>query len=110
MAIYHFTVKTFSRAKGRNAISAAAYRHGQNFTDEQTGQNFNYSNKKDVEHTELLIPENAPEWAIELSELNSNQASQTLWNAVERFERRKDAQTAREIEFTLPHELNKDND
>lgn len=108
MAIYHFTVKAISRAKGRNAVAAAAYRHGQNFSDEHTGQVFNHTNKKDVEHSELLIPENAPEWVKELSELDSDEASQKLWNAVEVFEKRKDAQTAREVEFALPHELNKE--
>lgn len=105
MAIYHFTVKTFSRAKGRNAIAAAAYRHGQNFLDEKTGRCFHFTNKKDVEYSELLIPENAPEWVKDLAKLDSHEASQKLWNAVEAFEKRKDAQTAREVEFSLPHEL-----
>jgi len=105
MAIYHFTVKTFSRAKGRNAIAAAAYRHGQKFLDEKTGRCFHFTNKKDVEYSELLIPENAPEWVKDLAKLDSHEASQKLWNAVEAFEKRKDAQTAREVEFSLPHEL-----
>lgn len=108
MAIYHFTAKIISRAKSRNAVAAAAYRHGQKFLDKNTGQVFNSTKKQDIEHTELLIPDDAPKWAKDLEKLNSHKASLKLWNAVEAFEKRKDAQTAREIEFALPHELTKE--
>ena len=108
MAIYHFRAQTISRAKGRNAVAAAAYRHGQKFLDKNTGQVFNSTKKQDIVHTELIFPEEAPKWVKELAQLNTHKASQKLWNAVESFEKRKDAQTAREIEFALPHELTKE--
>ena len=47
-------------------------------------------------NAEILAPDNAPEWMHNRSE---------LWNAVEAVERRKDAQLAREIQISLPHEL-----
>jgi hypothetical protein len=45
---------------------------------------------------DILTPSRAPEWARE---------AQSLWNEVERVEKRKDAQLARENVVALPHEL-----
>src|SRR3546814_18378509 len=45
----------------------------------------------------ILAPEGAPE------RLNDRA---TLWNEVEAGEKRKDAQLAREVEFSIPRELN----
>lgn len=47
-------------------------------------------------HTEILLPYNAPAEYADRS---------TLWNAVERIEKAKNAQLAREIEIALPVEL-----
>jgi Ti-type conjugative transfer relaxase TraA len=105
MAIYHFTVKVMSRSEGRNAVAGATYRHGQNMTDEKTGRVFTHSTQQDVEHCELSIPENAPEWAKELLVGDVHENSEKLWNAVEQFEKRVDAQVYRDVEFSLPHEL-----
>src|SRR5262245_3033424 len=45
-----------------------------------------------------MLPENAPEaWTDR----------ERLWNDVEAFEKRKDAQLAREVEFALPREMTK---
>lgn len=52
--------------------------------------------KKDVVHTEILLPENAP------PEFSNRQ---TLWNAAERAEKRIDSRIAREIVIALPREL-----
>ncbi len=108
MAIYHFTVKIISRAEARNSVNAAAYRHATKMHDERTGQTFDYSKKNDVVHREISLPENAPEWAKALAAaaLGPTLASEKLWNAVEQFEKRKDAQLSRESEFALPNELN----
>src|SRR3546814_4511898 len=48
-------------------------------------------------YSEILAPEGAPE------RLNDRA---TLWNEVEAGEKRKDAQLAREVEFSIPRELN----
>ncbi len=107
MAIYHFTVKIISRAEARNSVNAAAYRRAAKMHDERTGQIFDYSKKNDVIHKEISLPENAPEWAKALTAagLDPTLASEKLWNAVEQFEKRKDAQLSREAEFALPNEL-----
>ncbi len=108
MAIYHFTVKVMSRSQGRNAVAGAAYRHGQGMKDFQTGKVFTNSTHQDVEHCEIAIPPHAPAWAKALLVGNVHQNSQKLWNAVERFEKRVDGQVYRDVEFSLPHELNSD--
>lgn len=99
MAIYHLSVKIVTRGAGRSVVAAAAYRAGESLDETATGITFDYTRKGGVEHTEILVPKNAPDWAQDRS---------TLWNAVEAGEKRKDAQLAREIEVGLPVELNAD--
>ncbi len=96
MAIYHFTAKVIKRSHGRSAVAAAAYRSASAFTDQRQGQSFDYSDKSGVVHSEIFSPTGAPAWM-------SNR--ETLWNAAEAVERRRDAQVAREVEFALPEEL-----
>jgi ATP-dependent exoDNAse (exonuclease V) alpha subunit len=96
MAIYHFSVKVVSRAKGQSVVAAAAYRASESLADERYGITHDYSRKEGVEHSEILLPEGAPEWMAD---------RQRLWNQVEAAEKRKDAQLARELEIGLPIEL-----
>ncbi|MGO9787453.1 MAG: Ti-type conjugative transfer relaxase TraA, partial [Stellaceae bacterium] len=96
VAIYHFSAKVIQRAAGRSAVAAAAYRAGARLFDDRLGRTFNYSSKPGVIHSEIQLPEGAPgRWLDRV----------TLWNEVEAFERRKDAQLAREVELALPREL-----
>lgn len=99
VAIYHLSAKVISRAGGRSSVGAAAYRSGSVLTNQRDGQVHDYSRKRHVEHTEILAPDNAPDWMRDRSQ---------LWNAVEVAEKRKDAQLAREIEVALPRELGAD--
>src|SRR6266851_3714983 len=96
VAIYHFTAKVIRRSHGRSAVAAAAYRSASAFTDQRQGQSFDYSDKSGVIHSEILLPEGAPEWMRDREQ---------LWNAAEAAEKRRDAQVAREVEFALPEEL-----
>ena len=96
MAIYHFTAKVIKRSHGRSAVAAAAYRSASAFTDQRQGQQFDYSDKSGVVHSEIFSPTGAPAW------MGNREA---LWNAAEAAERRRDAQVAREVEFALPEEL-----
>lgn len=108
MAIYHLRLKVISRGLGRaakpggatrrSAVAAAAYRSGERLYDDAQGKWFQFD-KPDVVHTEILAPDGAPAWVVD---------RQTLWNLVERAEKRMDAQLAREVEITLPRELNRD--
>ncbi len=97
MAIYHFSVKTISRAAGRSAVAAAAYRSGQKLVDRRLGQTFNYKQKSGVVHTQLILPVGAPLWAFK---------REKLWNKAESAEQRANSTVAREFEVALPSELN----
>jgi ATP-dependent exoDNAse (exonuclease V) alpha subunit len=96
MAIYHLSIKIISRGKGKSAVAAAAYRAGEKITNDYDGIVHDYTRKGCVAHTEILLPANAP---LEYK----NRA--TLWNVVEKIEKAKNSQLAREIEIALPAEL-----
>jgi hypothetical protein len=72
-------------------------RSGDTLTNHWDGLTHDYSRKGWIEHTEILLPEHAPE------EFKNRSA---LWNAVEKAEKSGSAQLAREIEIALPKELN----
>ncbi len=96
MAIYHFSAKVISRATGSSALAAAAYRSASRLHDQRIDRHHDFSNKAGVVHSEVMLPDGAPEqW----------RDREQLWNAVESAEVRKDAQLAREVEFALPREL-----
>jgi len=96
MSIYHLRAKVISRSHGRNALAAAAYRSASRLTDEASGITYDYRRKRGVAYAEIMGPPNAPEWIYD---------RHTLWNAIEKIERRRDAQFARELEMSLPVEL-----
>lgn len=96
MAIYHLTAKVVSRGKGQSAVAKAAYNARTRMTDERTGQTHDYTRKGGVVFEGMFAPKDAPAWV---------QDRATLWAEVEQTEKRKDAQLAREVEVSLPHEL-----
>lgn len=98
MAIYHLSAKVISRAGGRSSVAAAAYRTAGRLRDDRQGLEHDYSRKGGVVHSEIMAPENAPDWMRDRDQ---------LWNAVEAVEKRRDAQLAREIEVALPRELDR---
>lgn len=99
MAIYHCSIKIIKRSQGRSAVAAAAYRSGEKLTNEWDGITHDYTKKGGVVYSEILLPAHAPP---EFSDRS------TLWNSVEKIEKNRDAQLAREIEIALPAELNRD--
>jgi Ti-type conjugative transfer relaxase TraA len=97
MAIYHLHVKVIGRKSGSSAVASAAYRSASRLRDERLGRAQDFSAKRGVVHSEVMLPEHAPEtWSDR----------ERLWNDVEAFEARKDAQLAREVEFAIPREMN----
>lgn len=99
MAIYHCSIKIISRGKGKSAVAAAAYRAGEKITNDFDGETHDYTRKGGVVHTEILLPDHAP---ADFSD------RAVLWNAVEKIEKAKNAQLAREIELALPAELTRE--
>ena len=56
MAIYHCSIKIISRGKGKSAVAAAAYRSGEKLTNEYDGLTHDYTRKRGISHTEILLP------------------------------------------------------
>ena len=109
MANYHGTMKAISRQGGKSCVAALAYRSAGKFHDLQTGDVFDYTSKQYVNHVEILYPKDSPEWILELAEeckTSRISALQKLSNIFEAAEKRKDSQVYREFEFSLPNELN----
>lgn len=109
MALYHFSAKVFSRGT-RNTVNAIAYRAGCKLYDERTGENFDHRSKA-VEHVELLLPHDGPEWAVDAQKLisvNREKGVQALCTIVESAEKRIDGRVWREFEFALHRELTRD--
>lgn len=96
MADYRYSAQIIGRSSGRSAVAAAAYRAGISMADERTGLVHDFSRRHGIAHTEIMAPDNAPDWMTERAR---------LWNAVELAEKRKDSQLAREVQLSLPHEL-----
>lgn len=96
MAIYHFSAQVIGRAAGRSSTAAAAYRAGVEILDQRTGVIHDYTKRVGVEAAFILAPDSAPAWVADRV---------MLWNAVERREKRKDAQLTRALQLALPHEL-----
>jgi Ti-type conjugative transfer relaxase TraA len=107
MALFHFTANILSRS-ARNTVRAVAYRAGCQLVDSQTAKIFNYKNK-DVQHVELLLPNNAPSWAVEIQKTmmaDRQKGIQAFVDIVESAETRINSQIWREYEFALHRELN----
>jgi hypothetical protein len=96
VAIYHLSMQTISRGKGKSAVASAAYRSCEKLVNEYDNITHDYSNKKDLVHKEIIAPDNSPDWIYE---------RQKLWNEVEKVETRKNAQLGRELNVALPVEL-----
>ena len=96
IAIYHLSIKIISRGKGKSAVAASAYRSAEKIKNEYDGMIHDYTKKGGVTHTEILLPDHAPKEYF---------ARSTLWNAVEKIEKNKNSQLARELEIALPNEL-----
>lgn len=96
MAIYHLSAKIISRGKGQSAIRSAAYRSGEKLHDDRLNCDHDFTRKENVGYNEIILPEGSPAKFKDRA---------TLWNEIEKAEKRKDAQLAREVEFSLPREF-----
>ncbi|MCX7122744.1 MAG: Ti-type conjugative transfer relaxase TraA [Gammaproteobacteria bacterium] len=96
MAIEFARCVVYSRSQGKNAVQAAAYRSASILFDDRTGMTFDYRDKPNVAHSEILLPAGADAAFAD---------RQFLWNEVERVEIRRDAQVAKDYILALPKEL-----
>lgn len=99
MAIYHLRVKYVQRAAGRSAVAASAYRSGSCLADTRTGVTHDYTRKRDIEHSEVMLPDHMPAALFE---------REVLWNTVETGIKHPRGQPAFEVEVALPRELSRE--
>ncbi len=106
MAIAHFSVSIVARGSGRSAVLSAAYRHCARMDYEREARTVDYTRKQGLVHEEFLLPAGAPAWARALiADRSIAGASEAFWNEVECFEKRSDAQLAKDLTIALPVEL-----
>ena len=84
------------RSAGQSAVAAAAYRSGKKLHSEYYGEDSDYTRKGGVICSEILLPPQAPP---------SFSDRETLWNAVEKAERGKNAQLAYSFDIALQNEF-----
>ncbi|MUZ75382.1 Ti-type conjugative transfer relaxase TraA [Agrobacterium vitis] len=106
MAIAHFSASIISRGDGRSAVLSAAYRHCAKMDYEREARTIDYTRKQGLLHEEFVLPADAPKWArAMLADRLVSGAVEAFWNKVEAFEKRSDAQLARDLTIALPLEL-----
>ncbi|NKM35921.1 Ti-type conjugative transfer relaxase TraA [Rhizobium laguerreae] len=106
MAVPHFSVSIVARGSGRSAVLSAAYRHCAKMEFEREARTIDYTRKQGLLHEEFVIPVGAPEWVRSMiTDRSVAGASEAFWNEVEGFEKRSDAQLAKDVTIALPLEL-----
>jgi ATP-dependent exoDNAse (exonuclease V) alpha subunit len=100
MAHFYMNISAVSRAAGRRATAAAAYRAGERIRDERTGEVANYASRRDVLHSEIFLPAQ-----FEGADAAWARNRERLWNTAEHAEKRHNSRVAREYQVTLPAEL-----
>nr|WP_261454187.1 Ti-type conjugative transfer relaxase TraA [Agrobacterium fabrum]UVZ00129.1 Ti-type conjugative transfer relaxase TraA [Agrobacterium fabrum] len=106
VAIAHFSASIVSRGGGRSAVLSAAYRHCAKMEYEREARAIDYTRKQGLLHEEFVVPADAPKWVRALiSDRSVSGAVEAFWNKVEAFEKRSDAQLARDLTIALPLEL-----
>lgn len=96
MKVVSLHVGTLSRREGRSSVQKAAYCSRSRMLDEHTGRTYNYSQRQDLVHHEVVLPPHAPAMFLN---------SEILWNSIEEVEKGRNARLAREIIAALPKEL-----
>lgn len=102
MAMYHMHAQVISRAAGRSAVAAAAYRSGERLVERSTGRAIDYTPRQrtdSVVRSAIVLPRHADERLRD---------RETLWNEVEAVERDDRSQLCREVVLALPRELSQD--
>lgn len=92
----HFKITIAKRSENKSAVAGAAYQSGELLFSEYDRKVKDYTGKKEVVHSEILLPPNAPE------EYRDRAA---LWNAVEKVENQWNSQLARRMVIAIPKEI-----
>ena len=96
MALYHLGARIIGRSAGKSVIASAAWQNACELFDKRLGRWSKFEGKRTISYSAVLLPTDTPALYRD---------RETLWNAVEAVEKRKDAQLARQIDVALPDEL-----
>jgi hypothetical protein len=100
VAIFHLCAHDrVSRSDGQSSLASAAYIMRAQFTDERTGRSYDYRHLDAPQWIGMFSPKDAPAWTRDPANASR------FFNALELFEKRKDAQIALPLDIALPHEL-----
>lgn len=91
----HLHVKIVKSETGRTCCASAAYRAGERIVGAD-GMVHDFTRKRGVILSGIMLPDGAPEEYTD---------RQTLWQAADRAERRKDAQRYRDVNIAIPNEI-----
>lgn len=80
----------------RFALATAAYNAGERLWSAAAERHVDFGNREDVVVSAIVLPEGAPEWAADRTQ---------LWNTVDTTARRKDARLAKTIEAAITREV-----
>ena len=124
MALYRLEAKIVKRKnwtrsvvasaayRSGNSLHSAAYRSGNELTDERGKTTFNYrARTQEVVYSEIMAPANGPAWLQSPPPKGKEDMAkqralrERLWNTIEKVEKRKDSQLARDFTLTLAREL-----
>lgn len=121
MAIYHYHREIGKRGEGKNAVFGAAYIRGEKKTCERIGETKDFSNKNEVIYKNTFLPEDAPQWAIDLrassvvdsegkkhADVSGEFFSTYAWNQIEFSEKRVDSQIYFHDDMAIPNVLSQE--
>lgn len=95
----HFSVNIISRKQGRSTVACAAYRSDERLYDERNQRTFQFKKHEEKPESFILAPSHAPGWVND---------RETLWNEVEKKEKRWTSQLSREVLIAIPNDLNQE--
>lgn len=95
----HTHVDIVTRSKKGKIIAKAAYNARDRLRDDYYGKIENYTQIKDLVFSKIFLPEHVPKKYAN---------REYLWNEVEKIEKNKNAQLARNLLFALPRELSEE--
>ena len=74
----YFNIMITQRSKGQSAMAGSAYQSGEKLLSEYDQKTKNYSGKRGILYTEIMLPSYAPPKYVN---------RETLWNSVEAAEK-----------------------
>lgn len=95
MAIFHLHTKNFNKTK--SALGVVAYRSGTRLVDWDKNKVYNYTKKQHVEYSTMLFPEGV-----------NRMDREEFWNKAQRAEKQANGRYGKELEFSLPRELDRE--